>query len=398
MASPAFLAIAAPPAAVASPPRPSLRRATSATARSSRRHYCALAAAAFAVPRGKAKKIRRRAAEPQTEPSVQDAATDANPVALALRTRLAELAKTGLGADAARRWEELGNAKVLVPETTLPWGVLHFTGGAVLGQFPELCYTSLLQPLADKAGLAVICTPYELSRDHQELADAAGADFSEALALGAAKFGWAPERMPRFAMGHSLGAKLQVLLRCQEGAQKVAGVALLAFNNFGVEDQVRLLREALKAVQGPSSFYGGPAADRIWKQFLEPAIGRAATLTGVQFTPGPDELLDLVEERYDREQRTRLFRFGDDTLDCSEELLKSLVVRGARSADSLEMKGGHLTPVVVSLADVGAAAAAGAPPDLASRLGERLGGAAAPKFGSEGELEVLVQADRKSVV
>eukprot|EP00439_Symbiodinium_sp_Y106_P075520 s179_g15.t1 len=359
MASPAFLTFAAPAAAVASPPRPSLRRAASATARSNRRQYCALAAA-LAVPVGKAKKIRRRAAEPQTEPSIQDAATDANPVALALRTRLAELAKTGLGADAARRWEELGNAKVLVPETTLPWGVLHFTGGAVLGQFPELCYTSLLQPLADKAGLAVICTPYELSRDHQELADAA------------ARPTWVAWE--------------------KEGAQKVAGVALLAFNNFGVEDQVRLLREALKAVQGPSSFYGGPAADRIWKQFLEPAIGRAATLTGVQFTPGPDELLDLVEDRYDREQRTRLFRFGDDTLDCSEELLSSLVVRGARSADSLEMKGGHLTPVVVSLADVGAAAAAGAPPDLASRLGERLGGASAPKFGSEGELEVLVQA------
>ena len=29
-------------------------------------------------------------------------------MALALRTRLAELAKTGLGADAARRWEALG--------------------------------------------------------------------------------------------------------------------------------------------------------------------------------------------------------------------------------------------------------------------------------------------------
>ncbi|CAE7949145.1 unnamed protein product, partial [Symbiodinium sp. KB8] len=97
----------------------------------------------------------------------------ANPVALALRTRLAELAKTGLGADAARRWEELGNAKVLVPETTLPWGVLHFTG-----------YTSLLQPLADKAGLAVGGLGGDSKAVEQE---------PHALALGAAKFGWAPE-------------------------------------------------------------------------------------------------------------------------------------------------------------------------------------------------------------
>ena len=29
----------------------------------------------------------------------------------------------------------------------------------------------------------------------------------------------------------------------------------------------------------------------------EPAIGRAAKLSGMQFTPGPDEMLDLVEDQ-----------------------------------------------------------------------------------------------------
>jgi hypothetical protein len=28
-------------------------------------------------------------------------------------------------------------------------------GGAVMGQFPELCYSSLLQPFVDKTGMAV---------------------------------------------------------------------------------------------------------------------------------------------------------------------------------------------------------------------------------------------------
>ena len=70
--------------------------------------------------------------------------------------------------------QDLGNAKVLMPENTIPWGVTHFigptwtdslaslvlhfqdiAGGAVMGQFPELCYSSLLQPFVDKTGMAV---------------------------------------------------------------------------------------------------------------------------------------------------------------------------------------------------------------------------------------------------
>ena len=315
------------------------------------------------------------------------AAESSDAVALVLRSKLQELAKTTSAQRAAQRWQELGNAKVLMPEKTIPWGVTHFLGGAVMGQFPELCYSSLLQPFVDKTGMAVVCTPYELSRDHQDLADTASKDFLEAMDLGQERFGWAKDRMPRLAMGHSLGAKLQVLLCCQRPDPMLSGVALLAFNNFGVEDQVRLLREFLKVVQGNSGL-GGFGGDQLWETFLEPAIGRAAKMSGMQFTPGPDEVLDMVEESYKPELRTRLFRFSDDTLDCSEELLSSFVMRRARSADRLEMKGGHLTPVVVSLSEMAPAGAAG---NVAERLKERFGAFGAT-LGNERELEDLVQA------
>ena len=39
----------------------------------------------------------------------------------------------------------------------------------------------------------------------------AAADLVEAMELGQQRFGWAKDRMPRLAMGHSLGAKLQAL-------------------------------------------------------------------------------------------------------------------------------------------------------------------------------------------
>ncbi|CAK9047872.1 unnamed protein product [Durusdinium trenchii] len=179
--------------------------------------------------------------------SDRDADEAGGPVALVLRSKLQELAKTTSAQRAAKRWQELGNAKVLMPENSIPWGVTHFIGGAVLGQFPELCYSSLLQPFVDKTGMAVICTPYELSRDHQEIADVAASDFAEAFELGEERFGWAKDRMPRLAMGHSLGAKLQVLLSCQRPHPMLAGVALLAFNNFGVEDQARQVTFTSKA-------------------------------------------------------------------------------------------------------------------------------------------------------
>lgn len=42
-----------------------------------------------------------------------------------------------------------------------------------------------------------------------ELGAEAAADLAEAMELGQQRFGWAKDRMPRLAMGHSLGAKLQ---------------------------------------------------------------------------------------------------------------------------------------------------------------------------------------------
>lgn len=328
-----------------------------------------------------------------------DSDIEVNPVAIALRSQLAELARTGSGGRYASRWQDVAGARLLLPSSSIPWGVVHFVGGAILGQFPELCYSSLLCPFADRTGLAIICTPYELKSDHLSLAEEAGHDFQVALQAAAGQFGWPLDRMPCLAMGHSLGAKLQVLLNCDKSAGQQmtslsrVGVALLAFNNFGVEDQIRLLRETLKAVQGTGGL-AGAAGDKIWESFVEPAIGRAAKLTGLQFRPSPEELLDLVEESYGTSLRTRLFAFNSDLLDCSEELMEVLVLRGARQADSLKLVGGHLTPVMVTFDDVSRAAGGPGPGGpIADRLRERFGGMGnGVKLGNQEELDRLVEA------
>lgn len=330
-----------------------------------------------------------------------------NPVAIALRSRLSELQKQS-GGQGSERWEDLGGAKLLLPASSIPWGVVHFIGGAVLGQFPELCYSALLRPLADRVGVAVICTPYELGSDHATLAATAGALFETAVSLAAAKYGWSAGTMPRIALGHSLGAKLQVLLQCREATDvnivldraPTIGVGLLAFNNFGVEDQVRLLKETLQTMQGGGPFAGafntpGSAADRFWAKVVEPVIGRAVQMSGIQFTPGPDELLEMVRNKYDGVSRTQLFSFEGDSLDCSEELVEALSERAAPGPAHIWLQGGHLAPVVVSMSDVGQAAASsarGAAGQVASRFQERFSAAGSGvTLGNQEDLNELVE-------
>mmetsp|Transcript_150778 Transcript_150778/g.482533 ORF Transcript_150778/g.482533 Transcript_150778/m.482533 type:complete len:267 (+) Transcript_150778:569-1369(+) len=257
----------------------------------------------------------------------------------------------------------------------------------------------MLRSMADRTGLAVICTPYELGTDHGAISRSVGATLDGALAAGAVRYGWAPERMPRFALGHSLGAKLQVLLRCSGNNQRpeALGVGLIAFNNFGVADSVKLLRETVAKFQG----IGAMGGESFW-DMVEPALGRAAKMSGLEFRPSPDELLELVRSGYAGNARTRLFRFDADNLDSSTELLDALDDRGMSYADASFLEGNHLSPVVIGLADVTQAANDRSPQGAAaSRVAEqfqqRFGGAAAGvadrfRVGNEEELKRLVDA------
>jgi hypothetical protein len=130
--------------------------------------------------------------------------------AIELRSRLqrADLERRESGGGGG--WEELGGAWVRLPAGRA-WGALHFTGGAVLGSYPHICYDALLGSLADASGLLVIATPYDLSTDHDGIAAAVAGKLRSALGAVAAREGLSPGALPLFGLGHSLGAKLQVL-------------------------------------------------------------------------------------------------------------------------------------------------------------------------------------------
>lgn len=179
------------------------------------------------------------------------------------------------------------------------------------------------------------------------------------------------------------------MLRCRGEAPSppVLGAALLAFNNFGLGDQVRLVRETLLSMRGGE----GPKADpanQLWESLVEPVIGRAARMSGMEVAPDPEELLGLVRAGYAGAGRTRTFRFIGDTLDCSDELVEALMERGAPGVDGQTLKGGHLTPCLVPLEAVMSSA-----PGMAGRVVDRLSQRFAPdgfQLGNEAELEALL--------
>jgi hypothetical protein len=281
--------------------------------------------------------------------------------AIELRSRLqrADLERREAGGGGG--WEELGGAWVRLPAGRA-WGAVHFTGGAVLGSYPHICYDALLGALADASGLVVIATPYDLGTDHDAIAAAVAAKLRSALGAVAAREGLALGALPLFGLGHSLGSKLQVLCAAAPAGNaasvRYTAQCLVAFNNASAADSVKLVEKfardllasrAAAAADGA----GSPEAQRMFDTLLRsmPAMGamaeRAARAAGLEFTPAPEETLSRVRASF-APRNCLLLKFADDELDQNAELLGAMAAAPAPPATD-KRPGNHLTPVVLRL-------------------------------------------------
>lgn len=271
--------------------------------------------------------------------------------ALDLRSRLqqTDLARRQQGGFGSAGWEEVEGAWVRRPSRRA-WGVVHFTGGAVLGGFPHLCYDAMLSSLSEASGLLVIATPYELGTDHDGIAEACAKLLTQALAAVCLADGYDASTLPLFGVGHSLGAKLQVLLACR-GTLRYRAQAMVAFNNASATDSVRLLQQFARELLEDGRALGRDVSDAVLG--MMPVIGamaeRAAAVSGLQFKPDPKETLRRAAEEY-AVQRCMLVTFNDDKLDQNEELREELAERRDTDISTARRTGNHLTPVVVTLA------------------------------------------------
>ncbi len=269
----------------------------------------------------------------------------------------------------ANDWINLRNAHLKLPADTTPWGVVHLVGGAGLAVAPQLCYDELAQRIVERAGVAVIATPYEAATNHSRLAQAVRAEFDDALELCVAD-GLLPSMSSAQVarLGHSLGAKLVAILSSDEEADPSIRAGYLAFNNFDVEGSVVVAAEALLQLQSPEL-----RRDANVRAAIQAALALARSLGSAQgveleFTPPPRELCERVSSSH--AAAATVLRFEGDALDSSDELIEAL---GSRCEEAGVLRGGHFAPVTIRLrtSDV----AEGLDPAVAMLLRAQLGDA-----------------------
>lgn len=211
-------------------------------------------------------------------------------------------------------WDEWSGNWLRVP--TNARGTIHFLGGALLATAPHLSYRSLLNALAD-AGYVIIATPFLNTFDHQAIARDVLNRFEQCCARLEFQTRLDPD-LPIYGLGHSMGAKLHLLIGSLYNVTR-AGNLLLAFNNYPVERSIPLAQEL-----------------------------RLRETLDLQFTPSPAQTLALVKQDY-QIAHNLLIQFRRDELDQTQALLPCLEAKFGRSTRWQMLPGTHLTPISQTL-------------------------------------------------
>ena len=147
-------------------------------------------------------------------------------------------------------WEDCVGGCLLLrpPEGDRPRALVHFLGGVFVSPAPQVAYRSLLESLS-RRGYVVVATPFAVDFDYRKPAADIYSRFGEARAAIDDEYG----ALPQLAMGHSLGALMQVLLCCMypEYASSCRGAALLSYNNKPVSDAIPLFKEVFVPALSP---------------------------------------------------------------------------------------------------------------------------------------------------
>lgn len=313
-------------------------------------------------------------------------------------------------------WErcqtDAGVVHVLLPPPTvlMPTCVIHFTGGTFFGSAPNLWYRQLLQDIVKNTQAAVIATsiPVTLLQSplqHVKLAKKVQQQFQTAWKdVLYDEYGEELQNVPVCGMGHSLGARLMVVLATlgalpeQASSNSSAGkknkkpriappfyesAVLVSFTNYGAAAGIPGIYQLNKAsrrmeedVSSTPKNGGRPNKksrqrraddwlddddyenDEDWGELfqeLQDAVrdqaGRVQTaLTPssqeLEFFPTPEQLWTALGEdsRYSIPQ-TLVVQFDNDEIDQSSKL--ALALAETSDVKFARIRGTHLTPVSV---------------------------------------------------
>lgn len=252
--------------------------------------------------------------------------------ALAKLDRKWELARADGGGEKIGEWTvlDLKDEGEATPEIVyllepasgaVPSCVAFFLGGAVLGQFPHISYSAFLQRVAAKMNAAVVAIPYEVGLDHFGIAQNSVNRMKKAVIACEDSRGY-PPTLPKYAVGHSLGAKLHSIGIAATGiGEELSGLGFVSYNNFGFGETITMARSFAKEMQVGGTF--GAAGSTVAFDALFDLAGMAVSAVGLEFTPSPSEMDRIIGAKFDGEvvKKTRMFCFEDDDLDNAERFL-----------------------------------------------------------------------------
>lgn len=297
--------------------------------------------------------------------------------------------KLALQMMASNLWRKTGRSEIVLPENSdYPLGIIHFIGGAVVGAAPQQSYKPLLEGLSAQ-GFLVIATPISLNQfDHQGEACEAARQFRLAYAEVEDYYGVRmAARIPVFGLGHSLGAKLHVLLSSYPevlaaGRGRKANV-LLSFNNFSAKESVPLwgelknffgkerideitktvskVTDTIRQVKETTPFLDQVKYLSIAEDFIPKVFDAVNSKLGdlpSEFNPTPEQTWELVETSY-AVPNTMVVQFRNDQIDQSSYLAQLLEKRFGTSGDLhfCRLDGSHITPNFQDLEEVAATTA-----------------------------------------
>ena len=206
-------------------------------------------------------------------------------------------------------WQEISGNWVYLPRQ--PRAIVHFLGGAFVAAAPHITYRLLLEDLA-KQGYGIIATPFINTFDHRSIASEVFNSFEDTLEL-LQRRQWLPsDDLPIYGVGHSMGCKLHLMIGSMYEVKR-AGNILISFNNFSARDAV-------------------------------PLIGQAPQEFSLEFSPSPQETIDLIADYYDVPNNL-IVKFNNDTIDQSYTLGQTLNKIFPGKVSTQIINGSHLTPL-----------------------------------------------------
>ena len=229
-----------------------------------------------------------------------------------------------------------------------PSCVIFFLGGAVLGQFPHISYSSFLKKLASSTGASVVAVPYEVGLDHFGIASRAVKRMKNAVIECEDARGY-PGGLPKYAVGHSLGAKLHSIGIAATGiGGELSGLGCVSYNNFGFAETISMARSFVGEMRlggmGSSSSSSSSTKTTPFDALFDLA-GMAVSAVGLEFTPSPADMDKILTSKFDEDvlKKTRMFCFDDDDLDSTERFIDCFRRGGGAKPSVSYLPGTHLT-------------------------------------------------------